>query len=113
MTRAAPASADRPRVVDTRIEERLGLLLRLGVVVSTVCLAAGLLLYLYLGDGWFANSLLTTGLILLLATPVARVAMSVVEYARVRDWRFVVLTAIVLLELCAGIIAALVFHRRL
>jgi hypothetical protein len=44
---------------------------------------------------------------------VARVATSVVEYARERDWTFFVCTSIVLLELGAGIVAALVFHRRL
>ena len=48
-----------------------------------------------------------------MATPVARVATSMVEYVRHRDWTFSILTAIVLLELCAGIVAALVFHRRL
>jgi uncharacterized membrane protein len=41
------------------------------------------------------------------------VAASVVEYAVERDWLFVVLTTIVLLEIAAGVIAALVFHRRL
>ena len=53
------------------------------------------------------------GLVALMGTPVARVAMSVVEYGRRRDWTFFVLTLIVLAELCAGIVAALVFHRRL
>ena len=56
---------------------------------------------------------MTTGLVMLMATPVARVAASVIEYLMHRDWPFFALTAIVLLELCAGIVAALVFHRRL
>jgi uncharacterized membrane protein len=57
--------------------------------------------------------LMTAGLMMLMATPVARVAASVVGYAVDRDWTFFILTSIVLLELCAGIVAALVFHRRL
>jgi hypothetical protein len=37
----------------------------------------------------------------------------VLDFGRRRDWVFFVLTLIVLGELCAGIVAALVFHRRL
>jgi uncharacterized membrane protein len=53
------------------------------------------------------------GLVTLMATPVARVAASVLNYAHRRDWTFFVLTLIVLAELSAGIVAALLFHRRL
>jgi uncharacterized membrane protein len=49
----------------------------------------------------------------LLATPVARVLVSVVEYSMVRDWPFVTLTVIVLIELMASALAALVFNRKL
>jgi uncharacterized membrane protein len=66
-----------------------------------------------MGDWPVTVVLMNAGLMILMATPVARVAASVAEYARERDWTFVVLTSIVLLELCGGIIAALVFHRRL
>jgi hypothetical protein len=37
----------------------------------------------------------------------------VIDYARRRDWVFFTFTLIVLIELTAGIVAALVFHRRL
>jgi uncharacterized membrane protein len=104
---------DGPRAADAQIEERIGLILKAGVAVSTACLAGGLLLGLALGDTTLVRLVLNIGLVLLLATPVARVAASVIEYARARDWRFVVLTAVVLAELIAGVMAALVFHRRL
>ena len=48
-----------------------------------------------------------------MATPVARVAATLVVYAVSRDWTFFILTSIVLLELSAGIGAALPLHRRL
>ena len=42
-----------------------------------------------------------------MATPVGRVAVSVGEYARQRDWLFVLLTSIVLIELLASVVAAM------
>lgn len=98
---------------EARLEERLGAVLRFGVRVSSVALALGLLLSIVLGSGTVSTALMTTGLVLLMATPVARVAMSVIEYGTQRDWTFFALTAVVLLELCAGIVAALLFHTRL
>ncbi len=55
---------------------------------------------------------MSAGLVMLMATPVTRVAVSVVEYGRQRDWTFFALTGLVLLELVAGIVAALVFHSK-
>jgi uncharacterized membrane protein len=54
-----------------------------------------------------------TGIIALLCTPVARVVISTVEYVVEREWRFAALTTIVLLELLASAVAALIFNRRL
>jgi len=39
--------------------------------------------------------------------------VSIAEYVVERDWRFAALTTIVLLELLASALAALVFNRRL
>jgi Protein of unknown function (DUF1634). len=50
--------------------------------------------------------LLNAGLIILMATPVGRVVISVGEYVLERDWVFVVLTTIVLLELMGGVFEA-------
>jgi uncharacterized membrane protein len=98
---------------DFLLEQRLGTILRVGVYLSVVCLAIGLVLSLVVGDSRVSLVLMNGGLIILMATPVARVATSVLEYGFGRDWTFFVLTSIVLLELSAGIVAALVFHRKL
>jgi uncharacterized membrane protein len=56
--------------------------------------------------GWLAHFLLNAGLIILMATPVGRVGISVAQYAVERDWVFVVLTTMVLLELAGGVYTA-------
>jgi uncharacterized membrane protein len=95
------------------LENRIGAILRVGVHASTSCLAGGLLLALFTRDTTVAPWLMTVGLVVLMATPVLRVVVSIVEFAAHRDWMFFILTGIVLLELCAGVVAALVYHRRL
>jgi uncharacterized membrane protein len=95
-----------------RMERVIGIVLHSGVVVSSTCLAAGLLLSLA-GVGAAASFLLNAGIIALLATPVSRVIVSTVEYIVERDWRFATLTFVVLLELVASAVAALVFNRKL
>ena len=97
-----PSSKD-----DRRFESSLGRLLGIGVLASTACLAAGLVLTLLRPAGGPQRALLTTGLLLLMATPIARVAASAITYTRRRDWVFATLTAIVLLELFASVAAAL------
>ncbi len=106
-------TVDQPRS-DSSLEERLGAVLRVGVYASSICLAAGLGLSLTVpGLAVLAGWLMTAGLVMLMATPVTRVAVSVVVYGRQHDWTFFTLTGLVLLELTAGIVAALVFHRTL
>ena len=105
-------SADRGNAPATPLERVIGVVLRAGVMASSACLAVGLLLALMMGDGGLAGILLHAGIIVLLATPVARVIVSIVQYASQRDWAFTALTAIVLLELMASAVAALVFNRR-
>jgi uncharacterized membrane protein len=95
-----------------KLERLIGIVLRAGVVISSTCLAVGLLLYLATG-GALAAALLNAGIVVLLATPLARVVVSTVEYISQRDWRFATLTFIVLLELVASAVAALVFNRRI
>ena len=88
---------------------RIGTVLRAGVIASSLALAVGLLLQLMNAPG--AQLLLNAGILTLLATPVARVVVSIVGYIRARDWTFSTLTAIVLLELLASAVAALVFKK--
>jgi uncharacterized membrane protein len=95
-----------------KLERLIGIVLRAGVVISSTCLAVGLLLYLAAG-GPVAAFLLNTGILVLLATPLARVVVSTVQYVSQRDWPFAALTFIVLLELIASAVAALIFNRRI
>ena len=97
----------------TRLERSIAAVLRAGVLVSSVCLAGGLLLTVFGVDGTVAALLLSVGILVLICTPAARVLISTVQYVAERDWQFAALTTIVLLELVASAVAALVFNRRL
>ena len=108
--RAAERSAPPGRA--PRMEHLIGIVLRAGVTASSVCLAAGLVLSLATSGGAMPGFLLNAGIVILLATPVARVIVSTVQYASERDWAFATLTFIVLLELVASAVAALLFNRR-
>jgi len=96
---------------DTQLEILIGRVLRIGVVTSTACLAVGLVLALVQPQS--SPALLQAGIVLLIATPAARVVLSIVEYAIAKDRLFLILTSIVFLELVAGAVAALVFHKRI
>jgi uncharacterized membrane protein len=96
-----------------KLERAIGVVLRAGVTASSACLALGLIGSMVAGQRELSRILLHTGLIVLLATPVARVVVSIAQYVRERDWAFAALTTIVLIELLASAVAALVFNRRL
>jgi uncharacterized membrane protein len=98
--------------VDAVLESRIGRILTFGARTSSLLLAIGLVLS-FGGATTVSAWIMTAGLLVLMATPVARVAASVIEYTVDHDWPFAMLTAIVFLELCAGVVAALLFHRRL
>ena len=74
------------------VDEKLGRVLRVGVTLSTCALAGGFVASLALGGGTIARELLTIGILMLIATPFARVAASTILYAVRRDWTFVLLT---------------------
>jgi len=95
-----------------RLERLIGTVLRVGISTSSLCLACGVALF-FMSGGPIASMLLQAGIIILLATPVARVVVSVAQYVSERDWTFTTLTAIVLVELLASVVAALLFHRKL
>jgi uncharacterized membrane protein len=97
----------------SRLERSIGVVLRAGVAASSICLGVGLVLTLIGGADAIAGVVLQVGVLALLATPVARVIVSIVEYMQERDWKFALLTVVVLAELLAGAVAALVFNRRL
>ena len=108
---------------DDRVDQLLGNLLRIGVIVATVVGAIGGVLYLAqhglapadhatfqsepaelrsVGTivrgalAFRSPAIIQLGLVLLIATPVARVAMSLVAFILQRDRVYVVVTSIVL-----------------
>jgi len=82
-----------------RLELQLGRLLFAGVASSATCLAVGLVLAVTGAYPAAANGILTTGLVILMITPIGRVAASLVVYARLRDWFFVATTILVFVVL--------------
>lgn len=87
------------------MERRLAQLLLGGVVTAAASLALGLALWLA-GAG-AGGPLLNLGLVVLMATPVLRVAFSAVETIRSRDWTFAAAAVAVL-----AILAASIFYSR-
>lgn len=88
------------------LERQLGNLLITGVLVSATGLAIGLLLYLADPASAVADWSLRAGLVVLMATPILRVVVSVIEYVRMRDWFFTLTTVVVLAELAWTLIFA-------
>jgi uncharacterized membrane protein len=96
---------------DAGLEVLIGRVLKIGVTASSICLALGLVISL--ASPGAGLTMLNVGIVTLIVTPAARVVLSIVEYVAARDWVFTLLTTIVLLELVAGAVAAVVFHRKL
>lgn len=88
------------------VERHLGRLLTAGVAVSALLLGCGLLAVVVRPNGTAAGPLLAAGLLVLMATPMLRVVVSIAEYVRMREWFFVVIALVVLIELSAGVIFA-------
>jgi uncharacterized membrane protein len=109
--------------LDKRAEEFIGNLLRAGVILAAAVVFFGGILYLvrhgsapphyraFTGEpselrhipgilrdavAFRASAIIQLGLLILIATPVARVAFSVWAFAQERDWMYVVFTLIVL-----------------
>ena len=111
------------RLRDDDVDQLLGNLLRIGVIIATIVATIGGALYLwrhgfdhadrrvFQGEpaelrrvagivrgalSLHAGAIIQLGLVLLIATPVARVAMSLVAFILQRDRVYVVVTSIVL-----------------
>jgi uncharacterized membrane protein len=98
------------------------LVLVAGMSVSVALLALGLVMYAFLPHGHEATlgpiqalqaalagdpiGVLDLGLMLLIATPLMRVIVALLVFARGREWRFVAVSATVLLVIAI----AIVFH---
>lgn len=117
---------------DQRVEKVVGNLLRLGVSLAAAVVLLGGVLYLvhhglaapdyrvFRGEAAYLRGLggivadarslhsrgvIQLGLLLLIATPVARVAFSAFAFLGQRDWRYVVVTLIVLAVLLYSLTA--------
>jgi uncharacterized membrane protein len=112
-------------VTDDRMEGIIGNLLRAGVILAAIIVAAGGAWYLL--DAGFSpvnyhhfqaqshgmpERLILTGLLILIGTPVARVAFSMIAFALERDWLYVGITAVVLAALLYSVVTALSTGRR-
>ncbi len=118
---------------DRRVEIIIGGLLRVGVGLAAIVVLAGGVVYLArhggatvsyavfqqepasmraVGGIWHsaaaghARGIIEFGLLLLIATPVARVAFAVFGFARERDWLYVGVSAIVLSVLLYSLIGS-------
>ena len=116
--------ADRPaKLSDQQIERMIGALLRAGLIAAAAVVLLGAVVYvarhggerpdyrLFRGEPadlrsiagiahealeWRSAGLIQLGLLILLATPVARVALSLVAFALQRDQLYVAVTVVVL-----------------
>lgn len=106
------------------VEDIISQSLRWGVIVSAVIIAAGMILYLLTGDsgypaGFFPTSILQVlgdaarfksfavidlGLLLLIATPIFRVAASIIAFIFDRDRPYVLITTYVLAMLILSLL---------
>jgi uncharacterized membrane protein len=84
------------------LEVRLGRVLGVGIVISTALLVVGLTLFM-VWSGRTSYWLLQAGLLILMATPVARVVVSAVEFVRLREWFFALASLGVLGVLATGV----------
>ncbi len=120
-----------PRVTDTGIERMVSVLLRTGVLIAGATVLAGGVYFIArhgaeLTDYHYFNgqpsidrvagqivkgaialrarSIIQLGMLLLIATPIARVAFSLIGFALERDRTYVVITALVLAILLFSLI---------
>jgi uncharacterized membrane protein len=126
---------NRSKITDQKVEVMISILLRAGVLLSGAIVLAGGLYYLvrhgseatdyhtFHGQpsvdrivyriiaGAFAlraRSIIQTGILLLIATPIARVAFSLVAFTLQRDSKYVLITTIVLAVLLYSLISGAV-----
>ena len=118
---------------DQQVEQTVGNLLRVGLLISTAVVVVGAAVYLFnhgselpdyrvfrgepaelrgiegiiaLATEWRGRGLIQLGLLILLATPVARVAFSIVAFAVQGDRLYVAVTLVVLGVLLYSIFGA-------
>ena len=122
---------EKPTLTDFDIEQMVSVLLRAGVTIAGAVVLAGGILFLvrhgsepvnvakFVGEpaidrhlgliihGAFAGrarSMIQAGILLLIATPIARVLLSMIGFTVERDRKYVIITAIVLCVLLYSLI---------
>lgn len=93
-------------------ERTLARLMLTGVWVSAACLTLGLAGLLVSARVTSAEALLQVGLVILMATPVIRVGLSVVEAIRQHDWFWCLATIAVMLILTGTMVYSLRAYNR-
>lgn len=81
------------------LEARFGWLAVAVVIVFGILLATGLLLHVLDPGGAASRGMLEAGLITLMLAPAVRLTIAVAERVRRQDWSFVLMTAVVVIEL--------------
>lgn len=121
----------RPVWTDEDVDQVLGRVLQIGVSVAAAIVLCGGAIYLarraelrpdyrvFRGEpidlrtlsgivadarGWSGRGLIQLGLLVLIATPIARVLFSVIGFVRQRDWLYVGITVVVLALLAFSLI---------
>ena len=123
---------DRGKIGDRQVERFIGTLLRAGVIAAAVIVLAGGVFYLarhggdrpryrsFQGEPAFlehvdgvlrqalalrSEAVIQLGLLLLIAVPLIRVAVSIIAYLLERDWLYVAVTALVLAVLAFSLLS--------
>lgn len=107
-----------------KIERSIGYILRIGVIVSAVIILIGMLLLFFQPandqvptDLWLifqgvlklnGEAFIMLGLFCLILTPVLRVVVSIVAFAKEKDYLYVIITLIALVILIIGMTFGLV-----
>lgn len=81
------------------LEVRFGWVAVAVVMAFGALLATGLVFHVIDPGGAASRTLLQAGLVTLMLAPAARLTVAVAERARRREWGFVIMTAIVVVEL--------------
>jgi uncharacterized membrane protein len=90
------------------LEMRLRTVFVAGLSLSAALLVCGLIMYFAAPSTPATSWLLNAGLVILMATPLLRVIVSMFEYAKIDDWVFVATTLVVLVELSVTMVYALI-----
>ena len=86
--------------VRTDIEDRYAWVVNTSLLGSSFVLVIGLIVHIVLADEALAQRILRVGLVLLMATPALRILIAVADRSRRRDVQFIVITLVVIVELC-------------